>query len=150
MVGKIREILQTKGPDVWHVGPKATAYEALEVMAARNVGALAVLDGDTLVGIFSERDYARKVMLQGKSSRDTMVKELMTRDVYTVSPDDKINDCMAVMSEAHVRHMPVMENRRLVGIVSIGDIVKVLIREQDVKIKDLETFISGGYYGSKG
>jgi len=148
-MGKIREVLRKKGNDTWSVGPKATVFEALEVMADKNVGALLVLDNGMLVGIFSERDYARKVILRGRSSKETLVEELMTRDVFTLAPDATIEECMALMTQAHCRHVPVLEDDQLVGVVSIGDIVNVIINQQDIKIQDLESYISGGYFSPK-
>ncbi len=146
---KIRNVLREKGTDVWSVGPRATAYEALEVMADKNVGALLVVNEGVLVGIFSERDYARKVILRGKTSRETFVEELMTGGVYTITPDTTIEECMALMAQTHCRHMPVLEDDQLVGIVSIGDVVNSVIGQQDIKIQDLEHYISGGYFSSK-
>jgi CBS domain-containing protein len=140
---RIRDVLKTKGDDMWTVVPGATVYEALEIMADKNVGALLVVDGDKLVGIFSERDYARKVALKGKHSQDVLVEELMTRDVYSVTPDETVEECMAVMTGAHCRHMPVFEEKKLVGVVSIGDIVHATISEHQVKIRDLEKYITG-------
>jgi len=146
---KLRDILREKGTDIWSVDPKATIYKALEVMDDKNVGALLVVDNGMLVGIFSERDYARKVILRGKSSRETLVEELMTRDVYTLSPDASIEECMALMARTYCRHIPVLEDGQLVGVVSIGDIVNSIINQQDVKIQDLENYISGGYFSPK-
>jgi len=113
------------------------------MMADKDVGALLVVDDGNLVGIFSERDYARKVVLEGKSSRDTLVENLMTREVYSVTPSDTIDDCMGVMSNAHCRHLPVLENGQLAGVVSIGDIVNAVIEDQKVKIGHLEHYITG-------
>ena len=142
---RVKDILQAKGTDVWSTVPKATVYEVLEIMADKNIGALLVVVGEDLVGIFSERDYARKVMLKGKSSRETLVEELMTRDVYVVNPDDTIEKCMALMSAAYCRHLPVLEDNQLIGVLSIGDIVNAIIGEQKIKIQDLEKYITGGY-----
>ena len=140
---KIRDVLKTKGNEVWSVDPKKTVYEALEVMADKNVGALVVLDDGKLVGIFSERDYARKVVLKGYHAQDIHVEDLMTKEVYSVTPAETVEECMAVMTAAHCRHMPVFEDDRLVGLVSIGDIVNATITEQKVKIRDLEKYITG-------
>ena len=140
---RIRDVLNTKGNQIWSIGPDATVYEALELMAEKNVGALVVLDGERLAGIFSERDYARKMILKGKHSRDTLVKELMTSEVYSVTPGETVEECMAVMTAAHCRHMPVFEDKKLVGVVSIGDIVSAAITEHKVKIRDLEKYITG-------
>jgi len=114
-------------------------------MADKDIGALLVLENDSLVGIFSERDYARKVMLKGKSSKDTAVGELMVKNVVYVSPKNKIEECMALMTDKRVRHLPVLEDGTLVGLVSIGDIVKEVISEQEYTIKELEKYIQGGY-----
>ncbi len=142
---RVRDVLQAKGTDIWSIAPKATVYEVLKIMADKNIGALLVVVGEELVGIFSERDYARKVILRGKSSRETLVEELMTRDVYVVNPDDTIEKCMALMSAAYCRHLPVLEDNQLVGVLSIGDIVNAIIGEQNIKIQDLEKYIIGGY-----
>ena len=142
---RVRDVLQAKGTDIWSIAPKATVYEVLKIMADKNIGALLVVVGEELVGIFSERDYARKVILRGKSSRETLVEELMTRDVYVVNPDDTIEKCMALMSAAYCRHLPVLEDKQLVGVLSIGDIVNAIIGEQNIKIQDLEKYIIGGY-----
>jgi len=122
------------------------AYKALELMAEKNIGALPVVDaenGDRLIGMFSERDYARKVILKGKSSQVTPVAELMSQPVTGVSPDDTIETCMELMTARHIRHLPVLEDGRLVGLVSIGDVLKATISEQKVLIRDLENYIVG-------
>ena len=119
---KIRNVLRGKGTDIWSVGPRATVYEALEMMADKNVGALLVVNEGVLVGIFSERDYARKVILRGKTSRETFVEELMTRDVYTITPDASIEECMALMAQTHCRHMPVLEDGQLVGHILFSEL----------------------------
>jgi CBS domain-containing protein len=141
----VRKLLESKPLDTWTIEPGATAYEALQVMAEKNVGALLVVENDELTGVFSERDYARKVILKGKSSKNTTVGELMTHPVYYVTPDMTIGDCMALMTEGRVRHLPVMEDRRVVGVVSIGDVVNRIITEQQITIRDLESYITGGY-----
>jgi CBS domain-containing protein len=141
----VREILQVKGRDIWSIAPQASVYEALEIMADKNVGALLVIDNEKVVGIFSERDYARKVILKGKSSKETSVGELMTREVFYVEPGDSMEHCMALMTAKRIRHLPVMENDQLVGIVSIGDVVKKIISEQEFTIGQLEKYIRGGY-----
>jgi len=140
---RIRDVLKTKGDDMWTVSSGATVYEALEIMADKNIGALLVVDGKQLVGIFSERDYARKVVLKGKHAQDILIEELMTKEVYSVTPDETVEECMAVMTAAHCRHMPVFEEKKLVGVVSIGDIVHATISEHQVKIRDLEKYITG-------
>lgn len=140
----VRDILHNKGRDVLSIAPDATVYEALKIMADRNVGALVVLDRESVQGIMSERDYARKVILHGKSSREIQVKEIMTTKVYYVRPDQDIHECMEEMTDKHVRHLPVLEDGRLVGIISIGDVVKAIIADQESTIKLLENYITGG------
>jgi CBS domain-containing protein len=139
----IRQILAGK-PEVYSVAPQVTVYDALREMAARNVGALVVEEEGRLVGIFSERDYARKVVLLGKSSHDTPVREIMTTKVVTIDPDRTAGECMALMTEKRFRHVPVMEGGRLVGVISIGDVVRAVVEEQAFTIKQLESYISGG------
>jgi CBS domain-containing protein len=139
----VKDILRTKGHDVWTIPPDATVYEALSLMADKNVGALVVLDGETVVGIMSERDYARKVVLHGKLSKEIPVKEIMTARVYYVRPEQNIQECMAQMTDKRVRHLPVLENDRLIGIISIGDVVKAIIAEQEFLIRYLESYITG-------
>ena len=139
----IKDVLNTKGNIMWTVDPLATVYEALEIMADKNIGALLVVDGGKLVGIFSERDYARKVVLRGKHAQDIQIEELMTKEVYSVTPNETVEECMAVMTAAHCRHMPVFEGQELIGVVSIGDIVNATITEHKVKIRDLEKYIMG-------
>jgi CBS domain-containing protein len=140
----VKDILRIKGHDVWSTTPDATVYQALQTMAEKNVGALVVLDADTVVGIMSERDYARKVILHGRSSKEIRVREIMTSDVYYVRPDQNIEDCMALMTDKRVRHLPALENDQLVGVISIGDVVKTLIAEHESTIKHLEDYITGG------
>jgi CBS domain-containing protein len=139
----VRQILQRKPAGVWTVGPQATAYEALALMAQMNIGAVLVMEDEALVGIFSERDYARKVILMGRSSRETAVSDLMSHPVVSVNPDIPIEACMALMTERHFRHLPVVEEGRLIGIVSIGDIGKAIIADQRIAIHDLESYITG-------
>jgi CBS domain-containing protein len=140
----VKDILRTKGHDVWSITPDATVYEALKFMADKNVGALVVLDGETVVGIVSERDYARKVILHGRSSMEIHVREIMTSRVYFVNPEQSIAECMAQMTDKHVRHLPALENDRLVGVISIGDVVKAIIADHESTIKHLEDYITGG------
>jgi len=123
-----------------------TVYEALELMAEKNIGAVLVLENELLIGIFSERDYARKVILKNKASRDTLIRNVMTSQVITVETDQKIEECMQIMSDKHIRHLPVNQNGELVGIISISDIVSAIIREQKDHIKSLESYISGNPY----
>jgi len=141
----VRHLLQEKGNQVWSIAPRATVYEALELMAKKNVGALPVVESGDVVGMFTERDYARKVILQGRSSKTTTVGELMTRNVLYVSPDDTMENCMAIMTDKHLRHLPVMEKEKLVGIVSIGDVVKAIISAHEFTIRELERYITGGH-----
>jgi len=141
----IDTLLKDKGKDIWSIEPRETAFKALETMAQRNVGALLVIDKGKLVGIFSERDYARKVILKGKSSKETTVGELMTPDVFYASPENTLQETMALMTTKHIRHMPVLKDGRLIGMVTLGDVVKQIISEQKFTIKELAKYISGGY-----
>jgi CBS domain-containing protein len=139
----VAQILQGKGNDVWSVSPATVVYDALKAMADKNVGALLVLEGDELKGIFSERDYARKVILEGKSSREIPVKEIMSPVVFTVAPQQSVEECMALMTDKRVRHLPVVEGGRVIGVISIGDAVKALISEREFTIKQLQNYITG-------
>ncbi|HSB62092.1 MAG TPA: CBS domain-containing protein [Vicinamibacteria bacterium] len=143
MTTTIRQILAKK-PAVYSIDIQATVYEALKMMADKNVGALVVLEGEKLAGIFSERDYARKVVLLGKSSKDTPVSELMTAKVVTIDPDRTAGECMALMTERRFRHLPVIDGGKLVGVISIGDIVRTVVDEQQFTIKQLENYVSSG------
>ena len=136
-------LLQMKGPDLWTIDPQATVYEALQLMAEKNVGALPVVEEDMLVGIFSERDYARKVVLRGKNSFETRVGELMTPRVFFVKPQRSMDDCMRLMTHMHIRHLPVVEFGQIRGIITIGDVVKSIIAEQEQTIEELERYVSG-------
>ena len=138
----IRKILSEKGSAVWNTTPGATVYEALQLMADKDVGALPVMEGDRLVGIFSERDYARKVILHGKASRDTQVREIMTSRVVYIPPSMTVEEGLALMTDKRIRHLPVMEGGRLIGLVSIGDLVKAKISEQEFIIDQLERYIT--------
>jgi CBS domain-containing protein len=140
----LRQLLQSKGGGVWSVTSTSTVFDALQTMAEKNVGALLVIDEGRLVGILSERDYARKVALKGKLSKDTLVKEIMTEKVVYVRPDESIEECMALMTEKHFRHLPVIDNGTLIGVISIGDVVRAVISEQKFIIAQLENYISGG------
>jgi CBS domain-containing protein len=145
VTGTVSRILERKGSSVWSIAPDATVYDAIKMMAQRNVGALVVLENDGLVGIISERDYTRKVILQGKSSKETAVSEIMTTGLVTAEPNDNIAQCMRLITERRVRHLPVLEGSKVVGIVSIGDLLKWLISEQDATIDHLEKYITGSY-----
>ncbi len=139
----VAEILNAKGHEIWSIAPDATVFEALSRMAEKDVGALVVLAGQRLVGILSERDYARKVILRGRLSKDTCVGDIMTKQVYTVTPEQPIEACMALMTARHVRHLPVLIGDHLVGVVSIGDVVKAKISEQESMIQQLGKYITG-------
>jgi len=138
----VSDLLGRKGTEVWSVSPEDTVYDALRVMSAKNVGAVLVLEDGDLVGIFSERDYARSVVLAGKASRGTSVGEVMHRDVLYIRPDHTVEDCMVLMTEKHLRHLPVFDDGRLAGLISIGDVVNSIISKQDFKIKQLENWIT--------
>lgn len=140
----VASILHTKGHDVVSVAPTATVYEALQVMAEHNVGAVIVMEDDRLVGIISERDYARKVILLDRSSKVTPVSEIMTSRVVVVHPENTAEECLALMTDKHIRHLPVADGDEIVGIVSIGDVVKAMISEQELIIEQLERYITGG------
>jgi CBS domain-containing protein len=140
----VRQVLKDKGFSVETITPQASVYEALQKMANRELGALVVFDGGEICGLFSERDYARKVILQGRFSKDTRVEEVMTRRVTTVEPQQTVEACMVLMTDKHIRHLPVVEEGRLIGIVSIGDIVKAVIEAQRLTIEELETYITSG------
>jgi CBS domain-containing protein len=139
----VRDILEIKGHDVWRVPFEATVLDALQLMAEKEVGALVVVDGAQPVGIISERDYARKVILLGRASPTTLVKEIMTSHVVYTHPNQPIEECMAIMTDKRIRHLPVMEAGKLIGIISIGDLVKTIIAEQKFTIEQLERYITG-------
>ncbi len=146
MVKFVRDILKNKGNDVWSVPPEATVYEALQRMAEKNCGAVLVMENDKIVGIFSERDYARRVILQGRRSMDTKVAEVMNTNVIFVNGDRTVEESMALMSGRRIRHLPVMEGDKLIGLISIGDVVKAVIEEKEYIIKELENYITGRSY----
>lgn len=137
----IRQLLQGKSGTLCTIGPDASVLDALKLMAEKNVGALLVVKNDRLAGIVSERDYARKVVLLGKSSHGTPVKEIMTERPICVRPDNTVEECMALMTDKHIRHLPVIENEKLIGVLSIGDLVKETISEQQFVIQQLESYI---------
>ena len=142
----VKDTLRSKGPEVWSMAPNSTVYDALKLMADKNVGAVLVMDAGRLVGILSERDYARKVILHGKSSKDTPIREIMTQRVVYVRPEQTAEECMALMTDKRVRHLPVLEDDQVVGVISIGDVVKSIISEQEFIIEQLERYISGTVY----
>ena len=139
----VSDVLQSKGPGVWSVRPDDTVYDALSLMSEKDIGAVLVMEGDRLIGILSERDYARKVVLKGRWSRDTAVREIMTERVLFVRPENTLEECMAIMSAKHIRHLPVMIEDRVAGVVSISDVVRALLSEQAFMITQLENYITG-------
>ena len=138
----VRDILEIKGREVWSIGPRESVFDALKLMAEKGIGALVVLEAGKVVGIISERDYARKVILHGRSSPTTLVSEIMTARVVYAQPQQNIDECMAIMTEKRIRHLPVMENGVLIGVISIGDLVKSIIAEQRFIIEQLERYIT--------
>ena len=147
LVDPISSVLRQKGGAVWSVSPDASVYEAIEMMADKGIGALLVVADGKLVGVISERDYARKVILKGKSSKQTLVKNIMTSPVIFATPKRTVDECMSLMTNNRIRHLPVMENDKVVAVVSIGDLVKWIISEQQQKIQQLEDYITGKYPG---
>jgi CBS domain-containing protein len=145
--GHIGAILNQKSGDVFSIGPDATVFEAIEMMADKNVGALLVMKGEELVGIISERDYTRKVFVRGKSSKETRVDEIMSSTLSTTKSGDSGDECLRLLTEKHIRHLPVVEDGKVIGIISIGDLVKHVISCQSATIAHLESYISGGYSG---
>jgi len=144
----VNQIIKEKGSDFYSVNPDQVVYDALQMMAEKDIGALPVIDNDgKMIGMFSERDYARKLVLQGITSKETKVSEIMATELYTVNPSMSTLECMAVMTEKKVRHLPVLDHNKIVGIVSIGDIVNHIIHEQNITIKDLEKYITSSGYG---
>ncbi len=141
----VKEILSEKGHEVWSISPDITVFDALKSMSDKGVGALVVVDDQEVVGVFSERDYARKVILEGKSSKNLPVQEIMTRRVVCVKPENTTDECMALMTDKHIRHLPVVVDDELVGIISIGDVVKAIISQQEFVIEQLENYITGAY-----
>lgn len=138
----VKHILETKGDDIWHIEPDKSVLDAIKFMAEKGIGALLVMENDKLVGIISERDYARKVILRGKSSRETPVSEIMTAEVVNIEPLETVEDCMKLMTDKRIRHLPVIEEGKVVGVLSIGDLVKEIIAEQEFTIQQLENYIT--------
>ena len=141
--GTISEILGHKGTNVWSVSPAATVYDAIQTMAEKNVGALLVTENDRLVGIISERDYTRKVALKGKSSKQTPVREILSGEIITVGPAQTVGECLRLMTDHHIRHLPVLDGEKILGIISIGDLVNWTISAQNATINQLQTYIAG-------
>ncbi|MEX1062364.1 MAG: CBS domain-containing protein [Balneolaceae bacterium] len=142
---QVQDILTKKGTEVYHIIPVATVFDAISLMSTYNVGALLVMETDELLGILSDKDYRNKIILKGRTSRDTLVKEIMTAGPITVTPDESVETCMTIMTEKKIRHLPVMEGSRVKGVVSIGDMVKSIIDQQKAEINDLRHYISGSY-----
>ena len=147
LVDSVRLVLKQKGQDIWYVSPDACVYDAIEIMAEKYVGALLVVADGNLVGVVSERDYARKVILQGKSSKQTQVKEIMTSPAIFVTPDHTVEESMRIMTEKHIRHLPVVDDGKILGVVSIGDLVKWMISAQQQTISQLHSYITNTYPG---
>jgi len=143
---KVGKILEKKGREVWSILPDAIVYRSLELMSEKGVGALMVInDKGKVEGILTERDYARKVFLKGKSSKETYVKEIMTSELFAVNPTSSVEECMALMTEKRIRHLPVMDGDKLVGVISIGDVLKAIIEVQGIMIEHLNNYIMGAY-----
>jgi CBS domain-containing protein len=140
---QVSDILRSKGQEIWAVKPTDTVFESLQLMAEKGIGSLLVMEGEKLVGIVTERDYARKIILEDKSSKTSSVAEVMTKSVLCVSPERTIEECMALMTDKRARHLPVIDHKRVVGVISIGDLVKAMISEQKVLIDQLQHYISG-------
>jgi len=147
LIDTVRLVLKQKGQNIWFVSPEECVYNAIEMMADKYVGALLVVSDGNLVGVVSERDYARKVILQGKSSKQTQVKEIMTSPAIFVTPEQKVEDCLRIMTEKHIRHLPVVEDGIILGVVSIGDLVKWMISAQQQTISQLQSYITSQYPG---
>jgi CBS domain-containing protein len=145
VAGSVGAILAHKGSAVWSIAPNSMVFDAIQLMADKNVGALPVVDNGELVGMISERDYTRKIILKGRSSKDTPVREIMTPKVVTVNTAEAVGECMRVMTESRVRHLPVVEGKKMIGLISLGDLVKWTISAQAATIHALEKYISGDY-----
>ena len=145
IAGSVSAILAHKGSAVWSIAPNATVFDAIQLMADKNVGALPVVENGKLAGIISERDYTRKVILKGKSSKETPVRDIMTQELVTAGAGDSVTECMRVMTEKRIRHLPVMEGSKMIGLISIGDLVRRIISAQTATIDNLEKYITGDY-----
>jgi CBS domain-containing protein len=145
LIDTVGLVLKFKGYNVWHVSPQACVYEAIELMAEKHVGALMVVEGENLVGVVSERDYARKVILQGKSSKQTPVSEIMTGPAISLAPEQTVEDAMRIMTERRIRHLPVVEDGKILGVLSIGDLVRWMISAQQQTISQLHNYITSQY-----
>jgi len=139
----IGTLLHHKGPSVWTISPNATVFEAIQLLAEKNIGALPVVENDNLIGVFSERDYTRKVALEGKTSQKTLVREIISTNVITATPENTIEDCMKLMTGKRIRHLPILENGKMVGFVSIGDMVNWIISAQNATIDQMESYLAG-------
>lgn len=142
-MNKVSDLLENKGEEVWSIGPDASVYDAIKLMAEKGVGALMVTEGTKVVGVISERDYARKVILMGLSSRETKIRDIMTTHVVYADPEHTVEECMALMTDKRIRHLPIMDGEKLAGVISIGDLVKSIIAEQKFTIEQLERYIVG-------
>ena len=140
----VSALLYHKSPALWSIGPEATVFEAIQLMANKNIGSLLVMSGGRLVGVMTERDYARKIALHGKTSKQTLVREILSSDVITIKPEASVEQCMKLMTENRVRHLPVMDGTKVIGIISIGDLVNWIISTQDATIEQMERYIAGG------
>ncbi|MCP4308185.1 MAG: CBS domain-containing protein [bacterium] len=143
MTKTVGQLLDAKGSETWSIGPGATVYEALRLLADKNVGALVIVEDDRVCGIMSERDYTRKIMLLERDSRNTAVSDIMTAEVRTVTREATVSECMELITEHHIRHLPVVEDDRLIGLISVGDVVKAVMAEQAFLIQQLERYITG-------
>ncbi len=146
MLTKVQDILRIKGDEVWSIPPETSVLEAVKTLAEKRIGALLVLEGDQIAGIVSERDFVRRIAAEQVCELDRPVSEVMTRDVFTIDPEDDIEDCMSLMTEKHIRHLPVVKDGLLVGLVSIGDVVKAMITSKEFTIEQLSKYIDGGGY----
>jgi len=141
----VNDILKGGKTEIWSISPTATVFEALQIMGEKEIGALIVIEKEEMIGIISERDYARKIILKDKTSKNTTVHEIMTSKMFTVKPENTLEECMVLMTAKHVRHLPVFDKDKLVGLISIGDVVKAIISEKDILIQELSDYITGKY-----